>query len=286
MAELQDAVLAWFAAHGRDLPWRRTRDPYAILVAETMLQQTQVDRVIPRWERFLARFPTIATLAAASTGDVLREWSGLGYNCRAVRLHQAAIAVKDRFSGVIPSDSLALRGLPGIGPYTAAAVACFAFEQPVPMVDTNHRRFLGRLLLGPRVERQPVEAEFAALAASILPEDRPWAWNQALMDIGATICTAASPACGRCPARSWCASGGTTLAEAPASYVVGRQPRFEGSNRQWRGRIVRRLTEQGSPLSTEALLDLVGGPEDAVQAALLQLEQEGLVANRGGWTLP
>jgi len=193
-------LLEWYAAQARDLAWRRTRDPYAILVAEVMLQQTQVDRVIPKWHAWLARFPTLASLAEASRADAIREWQGLGYNLRAVRLHDIACQVVAEYDGQLPRTVDGLLRLKGIGRYTAGAVACFAYEQPVAMVDTNVRRVLSRVF---GLEPGAVEGT----ADDLVPAQAAYAWNQALMDLGATICTARAPRCPACPVRTACRSG-------------------------------------------------------------------------------
>jgi A/G-specific adenine glycosylase len=284
---IQQAVLAWFAQHGRDLPWRRTRDPYAILVAETMLQQTQVHRVVPRWERFLARYPTTAALASAPAGDVIREWSGLGYNNRALRLHATARIVEERLGGRMPRSLAALEELPGVGPYTAAALMCFAFEEPATPVDANHRRVLGRMFIGPGgVEERP--HVFRALAKRALPANAPWEWNQALMDLGATICTARAPACIDCPIARWCPSRMRPgVREAPASYGPGRQGHFEGSNRWYRGQIVRALGVAEGALSFATIMGVVGGADGAAEGALAGLMRDGVVVREGdGYRLP
>jgi len=201
---LDAELLAWFAEHGRDLPWRRTRDPYAILVSEVMLQQTQVERVIPRYLRWLERWPTAYALAAATTADVIREWQGLGYNRRALSLHRAAqVVARDGW----PDD---LTVLPGVGAYTAAALRSFAFGEPVLPVDTNVRR----------VEER-TSHEFGP------------ACGQALMDLGATICLARVPRCGVCPLAGGCPSRGRRY------EPLRKQSRFEGSFRQRRARTLR-----------------------------------------------
>ena len=207
-------LLSWFAEHRRDLPWRRTRDPYAILVSEVMLQQTQVERVVPRYERWLARWPTVEALAAASPGDVIREWQGLGYNRRGLNLHRAARTVVE---WGWPSD---LTDLPGVGPYTAAAVGNFAFGERVLPLDTNVRRVLER-----------TGDEFGPDAA------------QALMDLGATVCLARIPRCGICPLAARCPSRGRRY------DPLRRQSRFEGSFRQRRASTLRLVTEGARPLA-------------------------------------
>ena len=205
------ALLAWYAREGRTgLPWRATRDPYAILVSEVMLQQTQVERVIPKYLAFLERFPTLAALAEAPTADVIREWAGLGYNMRAVRLQEVARQAQREYGGQLPSALDDLMRLKGIGRYTAGAVAVFAFEQQAATVDTNIRRTLWRILRGiepavwPAGERAARKA--LALAEWALPPGRAYDWQQALMDLGATICVARRPACERCPLRDCCAA--------------------------------------------------------------------------------
>ncbi len=203
------ALLVWFAEHGRDLPWRRTRDPYAILVSEVMLQQTQVERVIPRYLRWLERWPTVDALAAAAAADVIREWQGLGYNRRALNLHRAAQAVaRDGW----PDD---LTVLPGVGTYTAAAVRSFAFGEPMLPVDTNVRRV-----------KERTRHEFGS------------ACGQALMDLGATICLARVPRCAVCPLAANCPSRGRRY------EPLRKQSRFEGSFRQRRARMLRLVAER------------------------------------------
>ena len=207
-------LLAWFAERGRDLPWRRTRDPYAILVSEVMLQQTQASRVVPRWLAWLERWPTAEALAAASTGGVIREWQGLGYNRRALNLHRAARIVAQHGW---PED---LTELPGVGPYTAAAVGCFAFGRPVLPVDVNVRRVQQR---------------------TGKPFDHTCA--QALMDLGATVCIARVPRCDECPLQDVCPSRGLTF------EPLRKQSPFEGSFRQRRARTLRLVAEQPQPVA-------------------------------------
>ena len=263
---LQDALLAWYDANARDLPWRRTRDPYAVLVSEVMLQQTQVARVIPRFEAWLERWPDVHALAAAAPADVLRAWVGLGYNRRALRLRACAEAVaRDGW----PADAAGLRALPGIGPYTAAAVATFAFGERIAAIDVNHARVIGRVAgldgASPR--------ELAAQAGALVPAGRPDAWNHALMDLGATICRARSADCPRCPVRAHCTSADEV--RIPARGGTNRPPavRFEDTDRYVRGRVVAALAE-GAPLPAEV------GPE-RLERALTGLERDGLVVREG-----
>ena len=212
---MEEQLLAWFQKHGRDLPWRRTRDPYAILVSEVMLQQTQVDRVLPRYLRWLERWPNPAALAAAAPADVIREWQGLGYNRRAINLYRASQAVA---AGIWPED---LTELPGVGPYTAAAIRNQAFDEPVLPVDTNVARIQERTghAFGP-----------GAL--------------QALFDLGATICLARVPRCGICPLAQRCPSRGKRY------EPLRKQSRFEGSFRQRRAALLRLVAEEARPRET------------------------------------
>ena len=200
----------WFRTHGRDLPWRRTRDPYAILVSELMLQQTQVVRVLDYWPRFLARFPRLSDVASASTDEVTAAWSGLGYYARARNLHALALRVtRDGGDGTLPATPSALRELPGVGAYTAGAVASFAYERRAPLVDTNVARVLSRVFaphLHPKRSRD--QRILWEIAEGLLPRDGRTAWthNQALMELGALVCGARVRRCAVCPVRSCCAS--------------------------------------------------------------------------------
>jgi A/G-specific adenine glycosylase len=234
---VEATLLAWFRAQGRDLPWRHTRDPYAILVSEVMLQQTQVERVVPRYQRWLERWPDAAELAAASPGDVIREWQGLGYNRRAVNLHRAARHVA---AHGWPDD---LTELPGVGDYTAAAIRNFAFGEAVLPVDTNVRRVQERT------------------RATFGPESA-----QALFDLGATVCLARVPRCGACPLAGECPSRGRRY------EPLRKQSRFEGSFRQRRARALRAVAERAR-LASELDAEAVAGLE---RDGLVRLEQ-GLV---------
>jgi A/G-specific adenine glycosylase len=201
-------LLRWYRRHGRDLPWRRTRDPYHIVVSEFMLQQTQVSRVEAYYQRFLERYPTIYALAAASPGAVRESWDGLGYYRRAMNLHRLAQAVVDEHAGVLPSDPAALERLPGVGRYTAGAVACFAYEQVAATVDTNVARVIRRVF-HPRLRKHSPPGQIWTTALEILPRSgrRAWEVNQALMELGALICTARVARCGDCPVRAACRTG-------------------------------------------------------------------------------
>jgi A/G-specific adenine glycosylase len=253
-------LLAWSERTRRDLPWRRTRDPWAILVAELMLQQTQVARVVPRYEAFLSEFPTPTVCADASPGAVVRAWAGLGYNRRARNLHRAATEIRDRHAGALPADLAGLLALPGIGPYTARAVLAFAFERDHGVVDTNAARFLARAVAGRRL--RPAEAQ--ALADAQVPPGAGWAWNQAVLDLGATVCVKRSPRCGGCPIAgtcAWAAAGYPEPDPAEGSAgTSGRQPTFEGSDRQGRGRLVQAL--RTGPVDVVRVADVVGWDDD------------------------
>lgn len=263
MTHRQVALLGWFAERRRDLPWRRTRDPWAVLVSELMLQQTQVARVLPRYEAFLSRWPTPAACAAAAVGEVVTAWAGLGYNRRAVNLHRCARAVVAEHGGSLPADLAALLALPGVGPYTARAVLAFAHERDVGVLDTNaarvHARWAGRTL-------GRSEAQEAADAA--VPEDQGWAWNQAMLDLGATVCRAGTPTCEACPVASRCAwrrAGNPAPDPAVGSFgVAAGQSRFAGSDRQGRGRLVDAL--RLGPVPAADLPGAMGWPLDPARA--------------------
>jgi A/G-specific adenine glycosylase len=205
LSAIRGPLLAWYDREQRDLPWRRTRDPYAIWLSEVMLQQTQVTTVIPYWQRFLARFPTVEALAAAPMDDVLAAWKGLGYYSRARNLHRAAREIVSRFGGRLPSTADELLTLPGFGRYTAGAVASIAFGEQAPLVDGNVARVLSRLfeVEGPPGDRAR-EAHLWTLAAALVLGERPGDFNQALMEHGATVCRPESPLCLLCPVRGAC----------------------------------------------------------------------------------
>jgi A/G-specific adenine glycosylase len=272
-AAVQRRLLDWYAQHGRDLPWRKTRDPYAVLVSEVMLQQTQVDRVIPRWHAWLEQFPTLRALAAASRADAIRAWQGLGYNLRAVRLHGIATQCVAEFDGQLPGSVAELLRLDGIGPYTAGAVACFAFGRPVAMVDTNVKRVLTRVFVGSATLRT---TELQRLADQLVPATSAYAWSQALMDLGATLCRAQAPLCLLCPLVHDCTSAGQ-VERRPAK--VPSQGPFAGSTRYLRGRILDALRT----LPTDASLSFDEltrrfGDQERLKLVVDRLTTEGLVA--------
>jgi A/G-specific adenine glycosylase len=205
VSEVRSALLAWFARHKRDLPWRRTRDPYAIWLSETMLQQTRVETVIPYYERFLARFPTVFALADAEPDEVTRLWSGLGYYSRARNLHAAARKLAREHGGELPRDIEKLRELPGVGRYTAGAVASIAFDRPAAIVDGNVARVLARLLgLREDVTSPATQQRLWEEAEALAQGPRPGDLNQALMELGALVCTPRAPKCLLCPLRNPC----------------------------------------------------------------------------------
>jgi A/G-specific adenine glycosylase len=264
--------LAWFDANGPDYPWRRAEDdPFAVLVSEVMLQQTQATRVEEIFPRFMARFPTVARLADASPGDVVRAWAGLGYHRRAVALHEAARAIIDRHGGEVPRDLEALRALPGVGPYTAAAVASIAYGVPVATVDTNARKVLARLDHGAeRDEITPREA--AAAAEGWLDGARPGDWNQAVMNLGRDVCLTA-PRCDACPLARVCRFRAAGRTGRPS---VRRQPAFEGSMRQVRGAVVSQLRDHPT-LSIARLTTLTGYDASRVTEAVAALHRDRVV---------
>ncbi len=205
-ATVRKNLLGWYRRNRRDLPWRRTRDPYAIWISEAMLQQTRVETVIPYYQRFLERFPTVASLAEAESDAVLGAWAGLGYYSRARNLQSAAQAVMDRHGGKLPETADVLRELPGIGRYTAGAIASIAFDRPEPVVDGNVARVLTRLLnIHEDVKDPAVTARLWDEAAKLAAGPHPGDFNQALMELGATVCTPKSPRCGDCPVARSCA---------------------------------------------------------------------------------
>jgi len=264
----------------RDLPWRRTRDPWAVLVSEVMLQQTQVPRVIPRWEAFLARFPTTAACADASLADVLREWQGLGYPRRARNLHATAQRVEAL--GGFPRDLDGLLALPGIGSYTARALLAFAFELDAAVVDTNIARVYARVG-GERLT--PARVQSAADAA--LPSGDAWVWNQCLMDLGAVLCRPGSPRCAECPLVMRCAwrrAGGPDPAIGSANVSV-RQARFEGSDRQARGRLMKAMT--AGPVKRADVAAVMDRDDETASRLVAALLAEGMCqTDRSALRLP
>ncbi|SDN49728.1 A/G-specific DNA-adenine glycosylase [Geodermatophilus sp. DSM 45219] len=271
-----DVLVDWFATAARDLPWRRPgTDPWAVLVSEVMLQQTPVARVEPVWREWLARWPTPAALAAASPAEVIRAWGKLGYPRRALRLRETAVALTERHGGVVPADVAALEALPGIGTYTARAVACFGHGRPQPVVDTNVRRVVARLVHG-RAEAAPARASDLTDVAALAPADpeRAVRFSVAVMELGALVCVARTPRCPACPVRASCA---WRLAGHPASDGPPRRvQKFAGTDRQVRGRLLDVLRAAEGPVAAP-LLDEAW--DDAAQRSrcLDSLLADGLV---------
>jgi len=281
---LGDVLLDWYGAQARDLPWRRTRDPYRILVSEIMLQQTQASRAAVAFAEFTSRFPTVRTLAGASVAEVLTAWRGLGYNRRAVGLHKAARSIVEEHAGVVPQNLTALRALPGVGDYTARAVLAFAYGQDVGPVDTNVARVLSRAVAGRALNRR----EAQSLADALVPEGQGHAWSSALMDLGARHCTARRPACDSCPVLRTCAwqrSGGEDPAGATAVRARSPSP-FAGSDRYHRGRLVDAL--RAGPVAAADLATAARVTDRVKAAALAQrLVADGLAEwDAGSLRLP
>jgi A/G-specific adenine glycosylase len=269
-----EALLTWYRPRRRLYPWRRARpDPYHVLVSEVMLQQTQASRVAPAFRSFIARFPTIQALASASRREVLLAWAGLGYNRRAVRLSETARLIVREHGGIVPSEPELLERLPGIGPYTAAAVAALAFGARVPAVDTNVRRVVARVVMGQDGSAASVR-EVGVAAAGWMDGADPAQWNQAVMDLGREVCRPV-PRCDLCPLASSCAFravGGS----APEPRLRREGGPFEGSFRQLRGVVVRFLADRGFA-TVAALAEATSQPVDRVAGAIVALEADGLI---------
>jgi A/G-specific adenine glycosylase len=281
-------VLDWYAANARDLPWRRQDGtPWGVLVSEIMLQQTPVSRVLPIWREWMARWPTPGALAAEPSGAAVRAWGRLGYPRRALRLHESARAIVDRHAGEVPTSYDALLALPGIGSYTAAAVASFAFQQRHAVLDTNVRRVLARVVSGTEYPPKAQTVAEVRVAESLLPLDPPVAarWSVAMMELGALVCTARAPRCADCPVAADCA---WRLAGSPAHDGPPRRGQtYAGTDRQCRGRLLAVLRNASEPVG-KAAFDIVWS--DAVQRerALDGLIADGLVdpLPDGSYALP
>lgn len=296
MIEFQRRLLRWYRRHGRSaLPWRTTRDPYRTVVSEFMLAQTQVERVVPKFEAFVERFPDFLALAESSRAEVLREWRGLGYNSRAVRLHRLAHAVLQRYGGRLPNHPRELRSLPGIGAYTAAAIRAFAFDLDDAPIDTNVRRIVNRTFFGLEYPRAAAARELDERARSLVPQGRAHDWNSALMDLGATLCTARAPKCLLCPLRADCVAApvdATRLdrlrAAAGNRKPAGQRVPFVATTRYARGRIVDRLRDlpPGERISLLDLYDslaasMAGRSFEELRGFVGSLEADGLVTHDG-----
>ncbi|RKT05313.1 A/G-specific DNA-adenine glycosylase [Streptomyces sp. 3211.6] len=285
---LHEPVIAWFDEHARDLPWRRPEaGPWGVMVSEFMLQQTPVSRVLPVYEQWLARWPRPADLAAEAPGEAVRAWGRLGYPRRALRLHGAAAAITERHGGDVPRDHAQLLALPGIGEYTAAAVASFAYGQRHAVLDTNVRRVFARTSTGVEYPPNATTAAERRLARALLPEDEATAarWAAASMELGALVCTAKSPDCVRCPVAGLCA---WRLAGKPAHDGPPRRGQtYAGTDRQVRGRLLAVLRETTGPVA-QAQLDAVWDEPVQRARALDGLVSDGLVEPlaRGMYRLP
>jgi A/G-specific adenine glycosylase len=286
--ELRDRLLRWYDEHARDLPWREPcTTPWAVLVSELMLQQTPVARVLPVYDQWLLRWPAPADLAAAPTGEAVRAWGSLGYPRRALRLHAAATRIVEQHRGQVPSRYEDLLALPGVGDYTAAAVASFAFRRRHVVLDTNVRRVLARTVRGEQQPARSVTRTERATATALLPEDGPTAaaWAVATMELGAVVCTAAAPRCATCPVADLCAwrSAGYPAYDGPAR--VGQ--RYDGTDRQCRGRLLGVLRDSAAPVH-RSTLDAVWPAAEQRDRCLQWLVRDGLVArvSRDSYALP
>ncbi|MBU3699560.1 MAG: A/G-specific adenine glycosylase [Candidatus Kapabacteria bacterium] len=286
--EITQRLLEWYDVTARRFPWRSDDvDPYMVLVSETMLQQTQASRVAALLPPFMEAFPHVHALAKASNADIIRHWKGLGYNSRALRLRDAARAIVEHHGGIIPQSPELLRALPGVGPYTSAAIACFAFDVWTVVLDVNVRRVYSRWSQRQltTVDVLP-DKELTTYATALIPRDVPSKWHHAVMDLGATICTARDPKCSACPLSECCASAGTLQ---PASVARRAEPSFRGEPRRlWRGRVVDHLRSVGAGGVSEAALavTILGDVHSAderqwLSELLAALETDGLVSRKG-----
>ena len=277
------AILAWYAERGRPFAFRETSDPYAILVSEAMAQQTQIARAAASWERFMERFPTVEALAAASPADVLRAWAGLGYDRRALALWRTARVIVTEHGGHVPATVHELEALPGVGRYTARAVAALAYGLPVGAVDVNVRRVLGRIVAGD-ADALSIGA-MQAVADAAVPADEPGIWTHAVMDVGATVCKPRAPRCETCPAAPWCRYAGGERLDRGAdprrpTRARERSVPFTGTNRWLRGRILG--LARAAPDGAWVALDAPIGDHDLgqVRAAALALVGDGVLEVR------
>ncbi|MET4078085.1 A/G-specific adenine glycosylase [Janibacter sp. UYMM211] len=288
LAHVHRRVLSWFDEHARDLPWRAAgTTPWEVFVSEVMSQQTPVARVVPIWQEWMRRWPTPADLASAAPGDAVRLWGRLGYPRRALRLREAAVAMVERHDGEVPTSPQDLLALPGVGAYTAAAVASFAHGLPEVVVDTNVRRVLARALEGRAQAAPALTAHEARLAAGAMPPetDDANAWNAAVMELGALVCTARSPRCEECPVSDLCAwrRAGSPAHDGP----VRRGQSWHGTDRQVRGRVVQLLRESVGSVSREQVAQVWPQDPAKVDRCLAGLVEDGLVEPDGeGYRLP
>lgn len=282
-------ILAWYQTHERDLPWRRTRDPYKIYISEVMLQQTQVERVLPKYRAFVKQFPTVRALAGAPISAVLRAWAGLGYNRRALYAIRCAQKVIENFHGRFPRTFAELKTLPGVGEYTARAILSFAFAKPVAALDANHRRVLHRILYGLPIKRRISDKQLLKDAEKILPRRSAYDWNQALMDFGSLICVNAAPKCDICPVQKFCKAFPQIAQARKRGESLGRfvrpQASFRTSNRYFRGRILDALRARSHTFSSLKHSIKIARPETTaveLKKCVSALAAEGLAQVRAG----
>jgi A/G-specific adenine glycosylase len=283
--DLHRRLLDWFAVEARDLPWRRDTSGWSVLVSEVMLQQTPVSRVLPVYEAWMRRWPTPAALAADSPGDAVRAWGRLGYPRRALRLHAAAVAITERHGGEVPDDHAALLALRGVGEYTAAAVASFAFGQRHAVMDTNVRRVLARVVEGQAYPAPSVTAAERVMAASLLPEHDAHRWAAATMELGAVVCSARSPRCDVCPVADLCRWRAAGYPEHDGPPRRGQA--WHGTDRQVRGRLMAVLRDADGPVP-KARLDAAWDDAQQRERCLDSLVADGLVdpVGEGAYALP
>lgn len=264
-------LFSWYKKYGRDLPWRRTKNPYRIVVSELMLQQTQVERVKEKYQEFLRVFPNVEVLASASLGDVLRVWSGLGYNRRAKYLHQMAKTIIEEHNGKFPTERQTLLTLPGIGPSTASALGAFAFERDEAMIDTNIRRVLCRVFFQKRI---PKDSELYTFANTLIPKGKGREWNYAVMDIASKYCKARGHNDEDCP---------LARLHGDVDDFVYKKPQstFAGSPRFYRGQVIKYLVEKNKGVRGDQVISDLGFGQNEIVRALESLQKEGLVRKRG-----
>lgn len=283
--ELHAPVLRWYAENARELPWRRPgTGPWAVMVSEFMLQQTPVSRVLPVYEAWLERWPTPVALAAEPSGEAVRAWGRLGYPRRALRLHACGVEIAERHGGEVPDTYEELRRLPGVGDYTAAAIASFAFGRRHAVLDTNVRRVLGRAVAGVELPAPSVTRSEKDLAESLVPERDPEVWAVAVMELGALVCTASSPRCQQCPIAAHCAW--QAAGRPPYQGPPRKTQSYAGTDRQCRGQLLAVLRDAHGPV-TRRQLEAAWGEQTQRERALASLLDDGLVVQEGQqWALP
>lgn len=281
------SILLWYSRHRRPLPWRNTRNPYKVLLSEIMSQQTQVSRVAEFYHRWLKKFPSLSSVALANTADVLRAWSGLGYNSRALRFHRLAKIIVENFHSIVPNKSEILLTLPGIGRYTAHALCCFAFRQRVPVVDVNIRRIITRWTRAVQSSSEYMaENDAWVIAEQFLPRQKWDLWNQALMDFGAAVCTARKPSCSACPVTKHCISAHAQAFAQSPKKIIKKEPVWRGKPRRlYRGKILSLLHHHVlKPEEIAAMLWKMFSSRDVawIERLLTVMEKDGLLKNSRG----